>query len=572
MASNSNLFDSISRIFQRNGSQDSQVTVSKGKQRAPPSPTYYTGGLSRNASSLALNSERPRPSQVSWLTPTTGTPSPNRSVSPRSDHSASSHDDAEAATDDPTQQTPLAASRRIGGSESTHLRVVYLAESPGSAASLTPGKQSFPLDERPQFPTMRQRSMDSIPLTPDSTASHTPTAFLNRPLKRTISGGSTSTLRTVASLNAPSIPPVDVRPNFAASLGVTPGRRTNLSASTVPAVAPVPRQNITVSIIYEDSGSNTNSFITAPSVRISSTSSEVDLERGPDEDDRAVDEDEVYEEGEQEDLGEASNHFDDQGESYYDDRHEGTEHSHMSLPSGLYDIEMNPLQRSMMQTPATSSFLLPDQRSAHQHGARTDEHSVFDTMSRRSHTSELTAVEGAIQQRWRLGLSFGSFRSEQRDWKSDEESQRRVTSARVLFWLGFIAPWCWLLGGWYLSTDGEVKPDGQYLDTVQWKWPHRGKAKGVVKPAKEGNSKKTLSPFWRFHARAQETLPMSPVDNQSARSVRSVRSTRSIGEEKSEQIPSIDLWVRRCRIAATISGVLLCAAVIACIIVLAIRG
>ena len=84
-------------------------------------------------------------------------------------------------------------------------------------------------------------------------------------------------------------------------------------------------------------------------MRISSTNSDVDLERGPDEDDGVLDEDEVYEEDEEDDLGEASNPFDDQSEPYDDDRHEDTEHSHMSLPSGLYDIEMNPLQPSAMQ-------------------------------------------------------------------------------------------------------------------------------------------------------------------------------------------------------------------------------
>lgn len=167
MASTSNLFDSLTRIFSRSGSEDSQQTIGKGKQRAPPSPSYYSGGLSRTPSSLALSQERTRPSHVSWLAPTPGSPSPNPSVSllKSPNHSASSND--EATPEGPRQLTPASGLRKSAGSESLHLHSMFLMDTPGSTPSLAPGKQSAS-DERPIFPTMRHPSMDSIPLTPDS--------------------------------------------------------------------------------------------------------------------------------------------------------------------------------------------------------------------------------------------------------------------------------------------------------------------------------------------------------------------------------------------------------------------
>lgn len=353
-------------------------------------------------------------------------------------------------------------------------------------------------------------------------------------------------MRTVASVNAPSIPPVDVRPNFAASLGVAPGRRTNLPSTSLPAVVGNQRQHVTVSIIYEDSD-RTISFITAPSVHLSDSDSDrsvnVDLERGPDECD----------------IGESLNPFDDGHGPYMEDRYEDTEHSHMSLPSGLYDIESSPIHRT--STPATSHSV-DDHHSAE---GREDQHSILETISRHSRTSDVTAVavETAIHQRWLQGLSFASF-TERRGLKG--EHHRSITSARVLFWLGFIAPWCWLIGGWYLSRSGEVKAEGQYPETVKWKWPRRSRAKSVVKPSKEAKSKRTLSPFWRSHARTQETMPMSPVDHHS------VHTVRSLVEEKGDA-RLVNPWVKRCRIAAAISGILLCAGVIVCIVILAgVRG
>jgi hypothetical protein len=375
-------------------------------------------------------------------------------------------------------------------------------------------------------------------------------AFLNRPLKRTISHGSTSTFRTVASVEAPSIPPVDVRPNFAASLGVQPGRRpSNLPAPSLPTVVGSPRPNA-VSIIYEDSD---KSFITAPSARASGADMDVDvdLEQGSDESES--------------DIGTATDPFDDRHEPGVYIRHEGTEHSHMSLSSDLFDmVELTPIHPTT-NTAMTSPWV-GDQGSIRQHPTLGDEESVLETISRGSDTSVVTAValETAIRRRWRLGLSFGSYRTDREKWEDKADATGRTTLAFVLFWLGFVAPWCWLIGGWHLSRSGELEPDGQFLHTVEWYWPRKrgSSAKGVVKPSKENvKSRRTLSPFWKSSGQAQETLPMSPLDSRA--SVISIRSLARL------EHTGVNPWVTRCRVAAVTSGILLSAAVIVALVVVA---
>lgn len=560
MTSNSNLFGSLTRIFNKSESDDSQQTIGRNPQRSPPSPVYYPAGLNRATPSLTggVTPERTRPSQVSWITPTTASPSPNGSVSPlRFAGQSSDEEDSSAVRRANT-------GFRIS-TDSEFLRMQSARLSGTSSAGSAAQRKSSPItDDRPQFPILRGPSLDTVPSTPTSTrlgdgtlhVSHS-TAFINRPLKRTISQGSTSTFRTVVSVNAPSIPPVDVRPNFASSLGVAPGagRRPDAQHASVPGARPNP--TVTVSVIYEDS-LRTISFITARSAH--DTNSDPDLERGPEEPDEY-------------DLGTASGSFnydeehDDEDDvtpdttpeggrhpsPYGYNRAEGTdEYSHMSLPSDFYDIELNPTHR----TPNADS---PPSRVQ---GYSTP--SILETISRRSRSaaSDATAVETAIQRRWLRGLSFGSYRTERGQWGAKDDSARgAITSACILFFVGFFAPWCWLIGGWYLSTSGEIKPDGQYLQTVPWKWPRRRRARNVVKPPKaDVKLRYTLSPFWR--SRVQETMPMSPVDSRA-----SITSLRSL--KKEEVVFDIDPWVVRCRIAAVISGLLLAAGIIVVLVVLA---
>lgn len=160
MASNSNLFDSITRIFNRSGSDDSQQTIVKDRQRPPPPPVYYPAGLRRAPSSLTP--ERTRPSQVSWITPTTASPSPNGSVSPLRFAGQSSDEEESSAIKRANTGFRIST-------ESEFLRAQSHRLSGASSVGSASHRKSSPVgDERKPFPILRRPSLDTVPHTPDS--------------------------------------------------------------------------------------------------------------------------------------------------------------------------------------------------------------------------------------------------------------------------------------------------------------------------------------------------------------------------------------------------------------------
>lgn len=158
MTSNSNLFGSITRIFNKSGSDDSQQTIVK--ERPPPSPVYYPAGLHRAPSSLTP--ERTRPSQVSWITPTPPSPSPNGSPSPLRFAGQSSDEEDSSAV-----RRANTGFRISTGSDLSRVQSLRIsdASSNGGAAQ----RKSSPIDERAQFPILKRPSLDAISQTPDST-------------------------------------------------------------------------------------------------------------------------------------------------------------------------------------------------------------------------------------------------------------------------------------------------------------------------------------------------------------------------------------------------------------------
>ena len=161
-SASSALFDSLSRIFIRTGSGNSYETIGKGKQttNAPPStPTYYSGGISRMPSSLTP--DRTRPPRVSWLPPSSGSPSPNRSTSPpKASNRSSPYLDDNVATVRLVNGQGTAVRRSVVSS--LRHSGVYFSDS-SSARS----RPLSPVDEQPRFP--KRSSLDSVPATPDST-------------------------------------------------------------------------------------------------------------------------------------------------------------------------------------------------------------------------------------------------------------------------------------------------------------------------------------------------------------------------------------------------------------------
>lgn len=209
-----------------------------------------------------------------------------------------------------------------------------------------------------------------------------------------------------------------------------------------------------------------------------------------------------------------------------------------------------------------SQFPLPPQQTfiPSRRATSQSHHSTGTSLSTTS-----TAVETAIQKRWLKGLSFGSGAW---CWTDGPKQDMKVTSACVLFWIGFIAPWCWLIGGWYLSASGEMQPDGQYLQTVDLKWPRRDRKSSLplstatAATAAVGNAgrysrmKKNISRRWNVFLGRPDERDVLPISNPTA----------------STLFPCmhwVDPWVVRCRIAAVVSGVVIFVGVIIALIVLA---
>ncbi|KAH9912454.1 uncharacterized protein B0H18DRAFT_1127142 [Fomitopsis serialis] len=122
-----------------------------------------------------------------------------------------------------------------------------------------------------------------------------------------------------------------------------------------------------------------------------------------------------------------------------------------------------------------------------------------------AHSVSSSGSDAYIHNRWLRGISFGSGNyefhipraSSRRRSRSCLPERLAATSACVLFWLGFMGPWCWLIGGWMLTTEGELEPE----------FRRDADAKGAILPqAARAKALRTLAPLtvWLSGAVARE--------------------------------------------------------------------
>ena len=280
--------------------------------------------------------------------------------------------------------------------------------------------------------------------------------------------------------------------------------------------------------------------MTAASVNTSG--SEIDVTEGqPNEEPRVSQFRETYFNSS---VGDSRTSLTEHGDEEYDQQDEA-HHSMLEVDLGVLPPSSTRVDRLSRSANGHLNNTPPDVVSEHS----------FETS-----TTTTAVVDSRIQYRWLRGLSFGSVR-----FQKPGKQEFRTTAAFVLFWVGFIAPWCWLIGGWYLSHSGEMVPDGQYLSTVSLMWP-RGDYKdefgfeqkaGSVKSGKGlAGWKSKATAFWHHpfggHS-SKEVLPLS------------VKDTTPVPPVSESAVEALDPWVRRCRIAAIISGVIL---ILACIVTL----
>ncbi|KDQ56893.1 hypothetical protein JAAARDRAFT_70539 [Jaapia argillacea MUCL 33604] len=413
--------------------------------------------------------------------------------------------------------------------------------------------------------------------------------FITRPLKRSISQGSTQTFGSTAS-TPPSIPPIDLRPQFSipdlrpqlspyegrsdrqyhypgrmASLPTIPGSSRQVTAENDDGEGPPDDGESGGEEGGEVSSLRSGSFVTAPTVYTYASSTRSIMTQD--------------EEGADTDL----------------------------------DLGTNP----------NSRFHLPHHFSTNvergSHSATTDSsgrsRSIQSHPSIRSIRSGPSVTESRsssfISKRWQKDESFSS------EHVTLEPSIRVIVkgceegggASRTLFWLGFLlGPWCWLIGGW-VTDRGQSPSERAGSGSKKGKGQREGGNDGMGQKEKQrGTSNEKGSPIlplytssnadpapatttkanrlhlnWNWSSlRIYPLFAPSVEDLSHGLQLKDPEAGVKPGAPKSLQLPlivrakdvsqssqmGVDVmqqqksgrWVRRCRIAAVVSGLLLLAA------------
>jgi len=133
-----------------------------------------------------------------------------------------------------------------------------------------------------------------------------------------------------------------------------------------------------------------------------------------------------------------------------------------------------------------------------------------------------------------------------------------MTRAHILFWLGFVAPWCWLIGGWL--PEFRPKNNGENRENV-------GGAGDVLPTWAEKGGKKYghgvgLGHGYPFVSPSLESLGGSSIAS----------STRALKVTPPRQTDVADPWIYRCRVASGVAAIVLTAAFIVAFIIVGTRN
>lgn len=396
-----------------------------------------------------------------------------------------------------------------------------------------------PTSRRDLFPT------DVEPGTPVSVAS-TYSAFLRRPLKRSISATSTSSLHTnVTSIHPPTLPPLNITP-----LEIRP---------VYPPISHRAGPQL-FSTVYEDTASErTGSFVTARSLA------------GDTEDPASP-------------VGRAA--VDVRGPSG-----STTLYSSAAVPGGggmdhftdsdRASIPFTTTPPSGSGTDSSSSDAPPPPTTTH---ARPRPRARGPTSGGSgSGTSDTFVLRR---------LTFGSALSRPSFTAARRALARLPPLPVLLFWAGFVAPWCWLIGGW-LIAEGRWEESGKARAALPLWRPRRrqGGAKGKGKTAvplllgkdvEKGQRQATgvgdaVDAAAAPHGRWAWAwwIPFAPrasalVETHAGNGAPPSGDGDAVQKEKVVTFVkpySAEVWVYRCRLAAVISAVMLLTAFIVTLVI-----
>ncbi|TDL19476.1 hypothetical protein BD410DRAFT_876456 [Rickenella mellea] len=175
------------------------------------------------------------------------------------------------------------------------------------------------------------------------------------------------------------------------------------------------------------------------------------------------------------------------------------------------------------------------------------------------------------------------------------KNDSKPRTAEVLFWMGFMGPWCWLIGGWVLARDGAAVDDARISvaktrsehgsTTMLPLWYNGGSrvalGNSAAKSASGSTPRSERTASKSFKGMIDVVLASSLETIGSARSARSTSKTTHAAKLRPVNLEAgttssrttyrkeLDMWVSRCRVAAVMSGVLILAVTIVALVFLA---
>jgi hypothetical protein len=152
----------------------------------------------------------------------------------------------------------------------------------------------------------------------------------------------------------------------------------------------------------------------------------------------------------------------------------------------------------------------------------------------------------------------------------------------ILFWAGFVAPWCWLIGGW-LIAEGRWEENGKARAALPlWRPARRSQAKGKGKMVVRDVEKGAAAMEEEAHAdvgadaprRGWSWVSWNPFGPRASTLIAAQTGTSADGAaaQKEKVVTfvkphSAEVWVYRCRLAAVISAVMLLTALIVTLVI-----
>jgi len=147
---------------------------------------------------------------------------------------------------------------------------------------------------------------------------------------------------------------------------------------------------------------------------------------------------------------------------------------------------------------------------------------------------------------------------------------QHMNTIKVLFWLGFIAPWCWLIGGWLVTDKSSPRKHGPGSRSGYSNGYHAGLGGGGSSflPLWTSKSMNSLDSVKKYHgypfvAPSALSLAPPPPPYQSHWPA-PVLTPNPVGRWVRNP------WVRRCRIAAVTSGILIVVGLLVALVIVGV--